>query len=119
MAIVHLTKEEFAERIIDYKAAPDARKYKGNKPAVVDFFATWCNPCKALSPIFEELAEQFGDRIDFYKIDVDKEEEVYDAFKIRMIPTLLWLPIGKPYSLELGVMGKADLKKKIEENLLK
>ncbi len=119
MPVIHLTKEEFVRKIADYTAAPEARQFKGDKPALVDFFATWCGPCKALSPILEEMAELYKDRIDIYKIDVDQYEEVSDAYNVQMIPTLLWLPLDKPYSTCLGVMGKAELKKQIEEKLLK
>ena len=97
MEIVHLTKAEFLKKVYNYEANPNDWKYEGDKPAIVDFYATWCGPCKALAPVLEELAKEYAGKVYIYKIDVDKEEELAGAFGIRSIPTLLWIPqSGKP-----------------------
>ena len=92
MKIIDLTKESFVEKIADYQSYPDNWEYKGNKPCLVDFHAPWCGYCKALSPILDQLAEEYKGRLDIYKVDVDQEEELESAFKIRTIPNLLLCP---------------------------
>lgn len=119
MEIIHLTKAEFLNKVYNYEANPDEWKYEGDKPCIVDFYATWCGPCKALAPVLEELAKEYDGKIYIYKIDVDKEKDLSGAFGIRSIPTLLWIPqAGKP-TVTQGVMPKNELKKMIDETLLK
>ena len=99
-------------------ANPNDWKYEGDKPAIVDFYATWCGPCKALAPVLEELAKEYAGKVYIYKIDVDKEEELAGAFGIRSIPTLLWIPqSGKP-TVTQGALPKPELKKMIDDTLL-
>lgn len=118
MEIVHLTKAEFLNKVYNYEANPDEWKYKGDKPCLVDFYATWCGPCKALAPVLEELSKEYEGKIYIYKVDVDKEEELAATFGIRSIPTLLWIPKdGKP-TVTQGAMPKMELKKTIDELLL-
>lgn len=119
MEIMHLTKETFASKVYNYEAHPDAWQYEGDKPCLVDFYATWCGPCKALAPILEELAEEYDGKIQIYKVDVDQEEELAAAFNVRSIPTLLWIPLHDKPTLTQGAKSKADMKKLIETNLLK
>ncbi len=116
---VHLTKTEFLEKVYNYEASPQVWKYEGTKPAIVDFYATWCGPCKALGPVLEELAEEYGDKLVIYKVDVDKERELAGAFGIRSVPTLLFIPLGGDPSMSPGAPSKAQLKEVIEGHLLK
>lgn len=119
MGTVHLTKAEFLQKVYDYEANPQNWKYEGDRPAIVDFYATWCRPCKALAPVLEELAAEYGDRLVIYKVDVDQEQELAGAFGIRSVPTLLFIPTEGEPSMSAGAPGKADLKRYIEESLLK
>ena len=119
MPVIHLSEKEFSEKAVNIETISSQWKYKGDKPALIDFFATWCGPCKALSPILEELAEEYKDRIYIYKIDVDKEEKLSEIFGIRTVPTLLFSPLKGDSYMTSGVIPKHELKKKIEEILLK
>lgn len=119
MKVIHLTKAEFLEKVYNFEKNPNDWKYEGDKPAIVDFFATWCGPCNALSPIMEELAGEYGGKIYIYKVDVDQEEDLTAAFGVRSIPTLLFIPqSGKP-TITQGALPKSDLKKMIDQHLLK
>jgi len=118
MGTIHLTKAEFLLKVHNYEANPTEWKYLGDKPCLIDFYADWCGPCKAVAPILEELAKEYDGKIVIYKIDTDKEQELAAAFGIRSIPSLLFVPMtGKP-QMSMGAMPKDQLKKAIEETLL-
>ena len=117
--VQHITKAEFLQKVWNYEADSQAWKYEGTKPAIVDFFATWCGPCKALSPVLEELAKEYGDRLVIYKVDVDQERDLAGAFGIRSVPTLLFIPADGEPSMSPGAPSKAQLKQIIEDQLLK
>ena len=119
MKINELTKQEFLSKVANYEASPDKWVYEGDKPCIVDFFATWCGPCKMIAPILEELADEYAGKIDIYKVDTEKEEELAASFGIRSIPSLLFCPMGEQPQMAGGAMSKADFKKAIEEVLLK
>ncbi len=116
---IHLTKAEFLKKIINYEENPSEWKYLGDKPAIVDFYASWCGPCKTVAPILEELAAEYKSDIHIYKIDTDKEEELSAAFGIRSIPTMLFIPMGANPQVIEGALPKEELKKIIENTLLK
>ena len=93
--------------------------YLGNKPAIVDFTATWCGPCRKLAPILEELAKENKGKIEIYKVDVDKCKDLAKTFKIASIPAILFIPVdGEPQML-IGLRSKEDLQKEIDRILLK
>ncbi len=117
--VVHLTKAEFLEKVYNFEKNPNEWKYEGDKPAIVDFYATWCGPCKMIAPILEELAGEYDGQIVIYKIDTDKEQELAAAFGIRSIPTLLFIPAEGQPQMATGAMSKADFKKAIDSVLLK
>lgn len=118
MKPIHLTKAEFLKKVVDYEGNPTEWKYLGEKPAIIDFYASWCGPCKRVAPILDELAAEYGDKIDIYKIDTEQEQELAAVFGIRSIPTLLFVPMeGKPQMVQ-GAIGKADFEKIIQEVLL-
>jgi len=118
MGAIHLTKEEFLQKVVNYEANPQEWKYLGDKPCLIDFYADWCGPCKAVAPILEELAKEYDGKIYIYKINTDEEQELAGAFGIRSIPSLLFVPKeGKP-QMSMGAMAKPQLVEAINEILL-
>ena len=94
---IMLTKADFLTKIMNYEENPQEWKYLGEKPCLIDFYADWCGPCRITSPILEELAKEYGDKINVYKIDTDKEQELAMVFGITGIPAFLYCPMeGKP-----------------------
>lgn len=120
MAISHLTKQEFVERLHDVDLAPTEWQAKHSLPVIVDFYATWCPPCKALAPLLEEVQEEYAGKIEIYKVDVDQEEELTALYNVRTVPTLLFAhPSDAKPTTMLGVMGIAELREHIEQLLMK
>ena len=113
-----LNKADFKAKIYDYEKNADKWVFEGKRPAIVDFYATWCGPCKMVAPILEELAKEYEGKIDIYKVDTDKERELSSAFGIRSIPTLLFIPAEGDPQIAQGALPKAELKKVIDEFLL-
>ena len=107
------------KKVYNYEANPKEWKFEGSRPAIVDFYATWCGPCKALHPVLEELSKEYSGKVDIYQIDVDKEKELAAAFGIRSIPTLLMIPMKEEPRISQGALPKDQLKKAIDEFLLK
>lgn len=118
MKTVELTKADFLAKVANYETNPAEWKFLGDKPALVDFYASWCGPCKMVTPILEELAAEYDDKIVIYKINTEKEEELAAAFGIRSIPSLLFIPMNGQPQMAQGAMSKADFKKAIDEVLL-
>lgn len=110
----HLTKETFLEKIFDYEKETEW-KYKGSKPAVIDFYADWCAPCRMVAPVIEELNKEYGDKIDFYKIDTEAEQELSAVFGIRSIPSLLFIPVEGQPQMAMGAMPKDGFKHAFED----
>lgn len=118
MAIIHIDKAAFLTRVWDFEKSPKSWQFLGDKPVLIDFFATWCGPCKMLSPILEELSQQYEGKVDIYKVDVDEEDELAAAFGISNIPTLLFCPKeGQPQMVK-GLRSKEELGEMIEKTLL-
>ena len=117
--VVSLNKADFLKKVYNYEANPKEWKFEGSRPAIVDFYATWCGPCKALHPVLEELSKEYSGKVDIYQIDVDKEKELAAAFGIRSIPTLLMIPMKEEPRISQGALPKDQLKKAIDEFLLK
>lgn len=116
--VIYITTAQFRERIFDYKTSKEW-KYKGDKPCVIDFYTTWCGPCKRLAPIMEELSQTYCDQVVFYKADTERERELAMAFGISSIPQVLYIPVeGKPMILK-GLYPKENMIQIIDEFLLK
>lgn len=93
MKTIQLTQTDFLTKVMDYQNNPQEWKYLGDKPALIDFYADWCGPCKMIAPVLEELAAEYDDKVYIYKINTEKEEELAALFGIRSIPSLflfLW-----------------------------
>ena len=118
MEVVHLTKEEFLKQVADYENNPTEWKYLGDKPAIIDFYADWCAPCKMLAPVLEELAAEYKGRIVIYKVNTEQEQELAAVFGIRSIPTLLFVPMQGGPQMAAGALPKNTLKEAIENVLL-
>lgn len=115
--VVYLTTEQFRNRIFDYKAEREW-SYKGEKPCIIDFYTTWCGPCKRLAPIMDELSQTYCDQVVFYKADTERERELAYVFGISSIPQVLYIPMeGKPLLLK-GLYPKEEIVKIIDEFLL-
>ena len=117
MKTIQLTAEGFKSRIFDYEKE-EVWNYKGNLPAIVDFYADWCGPCKAIAPALEELAIEYDDKLVIYKIDTDRESELSSLFGIQSIPTLLFIPMKGDLMIQKGALPKNVLKQVIDEKLL-
>ncbi|MEE1096935.1 MAG: thioredoxin [Bacteroidales bacterium] len=119
MEIVHLNKSGFEKLINTEDLLQGKLTYMGDKPILIDFYATWCGPCRALSPILEDLAKEYKDRIVVYKVDVDVERDLAAMLSIRSIPTLLFVSANGEMRVVQGGMSKIELKKIIDEFLLR
>ncbi len=111
-----LTKETFKEKIFNFEENSEW-KYEGNLPAIVDFYADWCGPCKMVAPILEEISTEFEGKMHVYKIDTDKEQELAAAFGIQSIPSLLFIPMDDKPQMAQGALPKETLLKAMKDVL--
>lgn len=114
----HLTKETFKEKVFNYETNTEWN-YSGELPAIIDFYADWCGPCKMVAPVLEELSEEYDGKIKVYKIDTEVEQELAAIFGIRSIPSLLFIPKSDKPQMAQGALPKDALKDAIENVLLK
>ncbi len=115
---VKLTKAKFLAEVWDYENSPKEWKFKGKKPALIDFYADWCAPCRTAAPILEEISKEYAGKVTVYKIDTQVEQELAAVFGIQGIPAFLYIPLnGKP-SMTSGIARtKEDTKKMFQENI--
>ena len=114
MATIHLNKSEFLKKVVNYEENPQEWKFLGDKPAVVDFYAEWCGPCKRLLPVLESVSEEYADRVDIYKVNVDEEQELAEVFGVQTIPTLFFIPKEGNPQRSVGGMPLDVLKSAID-----
>lgn len=119
MSAIHLTKEEFLNRVSNFEENPKDWKFLGDKPCIIDFYADWCGPCKMVAPILEELAAEYDGEIYVYKINTEQEPELSSAFGIRSIPSLLFVPMEGQPQMSQGAMSKSSFVEAINTILLK
>lgn len=115
-AVVELTSETFNAKVYDTKLRDMI--FLGDKPAVVDFTATWCGPCRSIAPILEEIAKEYKGEVDIYKVDVDKCGDIARVFGIKSIPAVLYIPLDGDPSMTVGARNKAKFKAEIDTILL-
>jgi len=101
----HLTKETFLSKIFNYETNKEWR-FEGEKPCLIDFYADWCGPCKAVAPVLEELASDYEGKIDIYKINTEEEQELASVFGIRSIPSFLFIPSEGQPQMAMGALPK-------------
>lgn len=106
MALLHLSDTNFRQEVLEAAV-----------PVVVDFSATWCGPCKLLTPILEELVKEYEGKIKMGRLDVEENPRITAQYGIMSVPTLIFFKNGQLITQTTGVLSKAELKKKIKENL--
>ncbi|MFO7781514.1 MAG: thioredoxin [Spirochaetia bacterium] len=112
----HLTKETFKNKVFDFENNSEW-KYEGDLPAIIDFYADWCGPCKMVEPVLEELSEEYDGKMHIYKIDTDAEQELAAAFGIQSIPSMLFIPMGDKPQMAMGALPKDTIKKAMKDVL--
>ena len=114
MKLEHLTNETFKEKIFNYETNKDW-KFEGKTPAIIDFYADWCGPCKTIAPILEELKEEYGDKLDIFKVNTEEQKELSSVFGIQSIPSLLFIPKEGQPQMAMGALPKETFKQLIKE----
>lgn len=112
----NLNKNTFKEKVFDYENN-EQWEYKGDKPAIIDFYADWCAPCKMLTPVLEDLSKSYEGKVKIYKVDTEKEQELAGMFGIRSIPSILFIPVDDKPQMANGALPKETLEKLIKEVL--
>ena len=116
MSLEHLTVDTFKQKVFNYETSKDW-KYEGDTPAIIDFYADWCGPCKMVAPILEELQEEYGDKLTIYKVNTEEQRELSAIFGIQSIPSLLFIPKEGQPQMAMGALPKETFKQAISEVL--
>ncbi|NPA37473.1 MAG: thioredoxin [Chlorobi bacterium] len=112
----HLTTAEFKEKVFDYENNKEW-KYQGDVPCIIDFYADWCQPCKIVAPVLEELEEEYQGKIKVYKVDTEAERELAAVFGIQSIPSLLFVPLNEQPQMAMGALPKETFEQAIKDVL--
>jgi thioredoxin len=113
----HLNKESFRDKVFNFEKNKEW-KYEGNLPALVDFWAPWCGPCRMVGPVIDELSKEYEGKVNFYKVNTDEEQELSSLFGIQSIPSLLFIPITGEPKMAMGALPKKELKRVIDTDLI-
>jgi thioredoxin 1 len=113
----HLTSETFKQKVFDYENNKEW-KYEGELPAIVDFYADWCGPCKMVAPVLDELSNEYDGKVSIYKVDTEEQQELAAVFGIRSIPSILFIPKNGQPQMSMGAMPKEGFVQAINEILL-
>jgi len=111
-----LDKQAFIEKVFDYEKEKEW-KYRGTLPAIIDFYADWCGPCKMVTPVLEKISADYDGQLAIYKVDTDKEQDLAMAFGIQSIPSLLFIPVSGQPQMARGAMDRRGFDKAIAEIL--
>ena len=117
MATIKLTADKFKSDIFDYTSQKEW-DFQGERPAIIDFYADWCGPCKMVAPIMEELSEEYAGKVDIYKVDTEVEQELSAVFGIRSIPSILFIPKEGQPMMQPGALPKNVFQDVIDKELL-
>lgn len=117
--VIELSRKEFIEKVFNYEKSPNEWVYEGTKPCIIDFYASWCGPCKRLAPVLSKMADKYFGDIIVYKINVDKDKELANFFGIQSIPTVLFVPMDEKPIITQGLLPESVVEKYITESLLK
>lgn len=112
-----LTKETFMKKVFNFEENKEW-KFEGDLPCLIDFYADWCQPCKMVAPVLEELAEEYNGKINIYKVDTEAERELAGAFGIRSIPSMLFVPKDGQPQMAQGALPKESFIEVINDVLL-
>ena len=117
--VKHLTYNEFLKKIWDFERSPNTFEYNGKLPAVIDFYADWCGPCRRVAPIMEKMAEDYEGKLLVFKVNVSEEKELAAAFQVRSIPMVLFIPVkGNPMK-QVGALPESEYRETVKEFLIK
>jgi len=116
---IYITKADFIKRVDNFEQDPNNWKYLGDKPCIIDFYTTWCGPCRMLAPILEELAKEYEGKIYIYKADAEKEADLARVFQVQAYPTLVFCSMTGNPQMSKGALPKEQLVEIIEQTLLK
>lgn len=114
--VEHLTAETFKAKVFNYEANKEW-KFEGTKPCLIDFYASWCGPCKMVAPILEELAKEYDGKLDIYKVDTEDQRELASVFGIQSIPSILFVPASGQPQMAMGALPKDSFKKAFKDVL--
>ena len=117
--VKQLTYNEFLKKIWNFENNPNTFIYKGKLPAVVDFYADWCGPCRRVAPIMEKLAEEYDGKLLVYKVNTDQERGLASAFQVKSIPMVLFIPMEGQPMMQVGALPEEGYRKVVTEQLIK